>query len=323
MSPITITILTISVGILLAGGLIFLGLLNTVFVGDDLRERLDTFAVVQDTAPRRQSNAQRTRLLRMRRQMNSMLSVLASQELNLQLISANWPITESEYLLIRFGITALALAFGWLLFMSPISGIGLALLAFFIPPIVLQRSIQMRRTAFERQLIDVLVLITGAVRAGYSLQQALDVVVREMRAPASEEFKRVIYEVSLGLPLNQALNNLHDRMANDDLYLLVTAININYQVGGNLATMLDAVTKTIRERIRLFGEVRALTSQQRYNSYILSLLPIAFVAILSFLNPSYIQRLIKPGITLCFPIGAGIFIIIGNIVIRRLSKIEV
>jgi tight adherence protein B len=323
MSPITITILTISVGILLAGGLIFLGLLNTVFVGDDLRERLDTFAVIPDTAPRRQSHSQRTRLLRMRRQMNSMLSVLASQELNLQLISANWPITESEYLLIRFGITALALAFGWLLFMSPISGIGLALLAFFIPPIVLQRSIQMRRSAFERQLIDVLVLITGAVRAGYSLQQALDVVVREMRAPASEEFKRVIYEVSLGLPLNQALNNLHDRMANDDLYLLVTAININYQVGGNLATMLDAVTKTIRERIRLFGEVRALTSQQRYNSYILSLLPIAFVAILSFLNPSYIQRLIKPGITLCFPIGAVILIIIGNIMIRRLSKIEV
>lgn len=323
MSPITITIVTVSVGILLAGGIIFLGLINTIFVGDDIRERLDVFAVVPDTVPQRQGNLQKARLVRVRRQVNSMLSVLASEELNLQLISANWPITESEYLLIRFGITILAFVFGWLLFRTPISGVGLAILAFFVPPVILQRSIQRRRTAFERQLVDVLVLITGAVRAGYSLQQALDVVVREMRAPANEEFKRVIYEVSLGLPLNQALNNLHDRMANDDLYLLVTAININYQVGGNLATMLDAVTKTIRERIRLFGEVRALTSQQRYNSYILSLLPIVVVAVLTVLNPGYIQRLIRPGITLCFPIGAVVFIIIGNIVIRRLSKIEV
>ncbi len=323
MSPITITIIAISAGILLAGGLILLGLLNTIFAGDDLRERLDTFAVIPDAGPHRDYNVQKARLIRMRRQMNSMLSALASEELNLQLISANWPISESEYLLIRFGVTAIALAIGWLLFRSPISGIGLAVLAFFVPPVILQRSIGKRRTAFERQLVDVLVLITGAVRAGYSLQQALDVVVREMRAPASEEFKRVIYEISLGLPLNQALDNLHERMENEDLYLLVTAININYQVGGNLANMLDAVTKTIRERIRLFGEVRALTSQQRYNSYILSLLPIAFVGILAFLNPGYIERLLKPGVTLCFPIGALIFIIIGNIVIRRLSKIEV
>ena len=131
------------------------------------------------------------------------------------------------------------------------------------------------------------------------------------------------YEIGLGVPLSQALNNLSNRMQNADLYLVITAININYQVGGNLVTMLEAVTKTIRERVRLFGEIRTLTSQQRFNSYILTLMPVAFAAILFVLNPGYISRLFQPGIWLCFPIGAALSTLLGNIVIRRLSKIDV
>jgi tight adherence protein B len=145
---------------------------------------------------------------------------------------------------------------GWLLFGSPLSGFGLAVISFIIPGFILQRAIHSRRLKFERQLVDVLVLITNSVRAGYSLLQAIDVVVREMQAPASDEFRRVRREVGLGLPLSQALQNLNGRMRNDDLYLVVTAITINAQVGGNLVTMLEAVTRTIRERVRLFAEVR-------------------------------------------------------------------
>jgi tight adherence protein B len=225
--------------------------------------------------------------------------------------------------LIRVALTFAGLLLGWLLFRSPISGIGMAVLAYLIPAIYLRNAITRRRLAFERQLVDVLVLMTGAVRAGYSLQQALDAVAREMHAPASEEFRRVIYEIGLGLPVSQALNNLSTRMQNGDLYLVVTAININYQVGGNLVTMLESVTKTIRERVRLFGEIRTLTSQQRFNSYILTLMPVGFAAILFILNPGYISTVFQPSIWLCFPIGATISTILGNIVIRRLSKIDV
>lgn len=323
MSIITWTILIFSGVILVFAGITVFGMVSALSGGEDVRDRLDTFATLQETATRRRPNRSRRRLTRLRMQVNTLLSVLASEKLTLQLMSANWPITEVEYILIRFWSVVISFLLGWLIFRNIIPGIGLAIIAMMIPPLILSRSIMTRRTAFERQMVDVLVIMSGAVRSGYSLPQAMEMVVREMRAPSSEEYRRVIYEVGLGLSLSKALNNLHMRMANDDLYLVVTAININYQVGGNMVTMLDAVTKTIRDRVRLFAEVRALTAQQRFSSYILSLLPVAFTAIMFVMNSQYIMRVFQPGITLCFPIGATISVIIGNIVIRRLTKIEV
>ena len=147
-------------------------------------------------------------------------------------------------------------------------------------------------------------------------------VSKELKAPASEEFRRVRHEIGLGLSLSQALTNLVARMENDDLYLAVTAININSQVGGNIVTMLEAVTETIRERVRLFAEVRVLTAQQRFGSYILTFLPIGMAAALFFINPTYMMRLFRPPqqILLCIPIGAVIMVIFGNIAVRRLAR---
>jgi tight adherence protein B len=251
------------------------------------------------------------------------MSGFASEKLNLQLIAANWPISATEYVLIRFWGTLIALVVGWLVSSNPLPGIGLAILAYIIPPILLRQGITMRRNAFGRQLVDILMLVQGAVRAGYSFQQALDVVVREMKAPASEEFRRVRHEIGLGLSLSQALGNLVNRMENDDLYLVVTAININSQVGGNLVTMLDAVTNTIRDRVRLFSEVRVLTSQQRFSSTVLTFMPFGMAGLLFVLNPEYMGRLFEPTVYLCIPIGATINILIGNVIIRKLGRIEV
>ena len=203
-----------------------------------------------------------------------------------------------------------------------VAGAGLALIAFFIPDLILRRAISQRRVNFGKQLVDVLVLMTGAVRAGYSLPQAIEVVSKEMKAPASDEFRRVRHEIGLGLSLTQALANLVARMENDDLYLVVTAININSQVGGNIVTMLEAVSTTIRERIRLFSEVLVLTSQQRFGSYILTFLPVAMAGAMFFINPEYMMRLFDPQI-ICIPIFAVIMVILGNIAVRRLAKIDV
>jgi len=317
------SILAIGFVVIVAGGLAILGLFNVLVAGDRVNERMEAYAIIEDDSTLRTMERRRARLNRFRLRLNNTLSMFVSEELTLQLLSASWPLTETEFLMVRFGGAIIAFILGWLIFRTPISGIGLAVLFYLIPNIYLKMSINRRQLAFERQLIDVLVLLNGAVRAGYSLLQALDVVVREMHAPASDEFRRVRREVSLGLPLNQALLNLTSRMQNDDLYLVVTAININQQVGGNLVTMLDAVTGTIRERIRLFSEVRVLTSQQRYNSYILTLLPFGVGALMFVLNPSYMMGLFTPGIWLCLPIGAVVNIILGNIWIRRLAKIEV
>jgi tight adherence protein B len=218
---------------------------------------------------------------------------------------------------------AAGLLLGWVIFRSPLSGMALALVAYMVPGILLQRNISRRQIAFAKQLGDVLSLLAGGVRAGYSLLQAIEVVVREIKPPASDEFARVVKEVGLGVRLPEALRNLAARVQNADLDLAVTAIDIQYQVGGNMAIMLAAVTETIRERMRLFGEVRVITTQSRYTSYLLTALPVFIAALMFMINPRYMSRLFEPGPLLCIPIGAGVGIILGHFAIQRIIRLEV
>jgi tight adherence protein B len=309
--------------ILIAYGLVIYGLRDVFFAGQDIGSRLADYVTLPDeTSQPQTAKRRRVRLVRFRLRMNNMLSGLASEKLSLQLVSANWPITETEYVLIRVAGVIVAFSLGLLISRMVVSGIGLAAVALFIPDLLLKRAISQRQMNFGKQLVDVLILMTGAVRAGYSLPQAIEVVSKELKAPAADEFRRVKHEIGLGLSLSQALTNLVARMENDDLYLVVTAININSQVGGNIVTMLDAVTETIRERVRLFSEVRVLTAQQRFGSYVLTFMPIAMAAVLFFINPEYMMRLFQPQI-ICIPIGALLMVIIGNIAVRRMAKIEV
>lgn len=315
--------------VLLFGGLIFLlgaGLLVLAAVsfgsgGDSEHQRVMTYAALPD--PRREGDRYRTRLERWRMRLNALLSGMDSKVLDLQLMRANWRLTTLEFLGIRLSVTLAGFLLGWLFSGSAISGIGLAVIAYLIPGLVLRQKVSRRQVGFEKQLVDVLVLLTGAVRSGFSLLQAVEVVVKEIKPPASEEFRRVLRETALGVPLPQALRNLAARMENDDLNLAVTAIEIQYQVGGNLATMLAAVTETIRERVRLLGEVRVQTTQQRYTGHLLSVLPFFMGALLFIMNPEYIGRLFVPGPMLCVPLGALGGIALGHFIIQRIARIEV
>src|SRR4030043_2356808 len=326
MPSFTILIAVISVIviiILIAYGLVVFGLRDVFFAGQDIGSRLEAYVSVPDESSQPQVGVRRrSNLIRWRLRMNNVLSGLASEKLNLQLISANWPITETEYVLIRIAGVIVAFGLGMVISKMVVSGLGLALIAFFVPDLILKRAIHTRRLNFGKQLVDVLVLMTGAARAGYSLPQAIEVVSKELKPPATDEFRRVRHEIGLGLSLSQALTNLVARMENDDLYLMVTAININSQVGGNIVTMLEAVTETIRQRVRLLSEVRVLTSQQRFGSYVLTFLPIAMAGAMFFINPQYMMRLFEPQI-LCIPIGAVIMVILGNFAVRRLARIDV
>ena len=322
MSPTAVILAMLMVVLVPAGGLMLLGLARLASASDPLNERLSTYAVVPEAEVRAAGGRRRGALARLRVRLNAMLSSLGSESLALQLARANWAITVPEYILIRLGSTLLAFLAGWLLTGSPLSGGGLALIAYFIPVVLMKRSISRRQTAFGKQLINVLVLITGAVRAGHSLLQAIEVVVRELEAPASDEFGRVVREVALGRRLPVALDNLAKRMQNGDVDMVVTSIDIQYQVGGNIAVILAAVTETIRERIRLFGEVRVLTTQQRYSSYLLSVLPFFIGGLMFLINPQHMLRLFDPTIR-CIPIGALIGIVIGHFAIQRMVKIEV
>lgn len=324
MSTTLLTVYVLGIVIVIGLSLFILFVSRTLVSSDNVSERVQTFAGHTDLGSHPSVTGQRrVRFLRLRLRMNTALSALIPKGLRNQLISANWPIFEIEYVLVRLSTTFLGFVLGWIISQSILPGVGIAIIVYLVPGILLRRSISQRRLKFEHQLIDVLILINGGVSAGYSLLQSLDIVVEEMQAPASEEFLRVRREVGLGLPLSRALDNLAERMENDDLDILVAAININMQVGGNLTTMLAAVTMTIRERIRLFSEVRSITSAQRYTGYVLTALPFILGAVLFIMNPEYMMKLFTPGWTLCMPIGAVLGIIIGNVVIRKMIDIDI
>ena len=262
-------------------------------------------------------------LSKFRDQINRSLSRLSSEKLQLKISSAYWPITDTEYILIRITATVLAFLLGWLLPGNILGGVFLAALAIMVPPILLDRTIAKRQQKFHNQLLDVLVLIKGAVQAGYSLMQALDLAVKETQAPASEEFGRVIREVRFGLTLEAALTNLGGRMASDDLQIVVTAIIINSQVGGNLTTVLESTISTIRDRMRLFSEVRSLTSYARYVGNFLSLMPFILGFIVFLLSPEYFDTVKTSLFTQVIFLMALLGIIIGNVWIRRIANVKV
>jgi tight adherence protein B len=204
------------------------------------------------------------------------------------------------------------------------------LIGFMIPRIWLGRRKSGRLNAFNKQLPDTIMLIANALRAGSSFLQAIELVVRESRPPISTEFARVIREVNLGLPFEQALENMVRRVRSDDLELMATAIAIQHTVGGNLAEILDSIAFTIRERIRIKGEIRTLTAQQRLSGYVVGFLPIALAGFLFVAAPGFMDPMFKnPPEILGLPAGVvilmfgGFMMFIGFMIIRRIVDIEV
>jgi len=260
---------------------------------------------------------------KLRAGLNKALGAFSSEKLQLQLSSAYWPITDTEYLLIRVLAVGLAFYLGWQIPGNILGGIFLGALALLTPPILLDRAIAERQKKFNNQLLDVLTLVQGAVQAGYSLLQALDLAVSEVPAPAAEEFGRVLREIRLGLSLEAALFNLAERMENDDLQIVVTAIIINAQVGGNLSMVLESVIDTIRARQQLMGEIRSLTAYGRYVGSLLTALPFLMGGAIFVINPTYFDTVSTSILTQILFGVAFLGIIIGNIWIRRIGRIKV
>jgi tight adherence protein B len=186
-----------------------------------------------------------------------------------------------------------------------------------------------RLQSFNDHLADTITLIANALRAGASFLQAIELVVRETQPPVSTEFNRVIREVNLGLPFEQALANMVRRVRSDDLELMTTAISIQHQVGGNLAEILDSIAFTIRERIRIQGEIRVLTAQQRMSGYVVAGLPIGLIAILTLIAPGFMEPMFGDPTIVGIPLGVwmllfgAVLMVIGFLAIRRIVDIEV
>ena len=243
------------------------------------------------------------------------------------LARANVRLTVSEYLMLHVAAVGVGLAIGLVARSLPM-GAALGILGFYSPRLWVSIAQKRRLKAFSAQLADTLMLQSNSLRAGYSLLQSMETVAREGAQPTAEEFGRVVREVGLGLSPEEALTNLHRRMPSDDLDLMVTAINVQHEVGGNLAKIFDTLGETIRERQRITGEIRTLTSQQRLGGYVIALLPVFLAAGLYLINPGYLMPLTTSERVICMPafvmpILAGVMVIAGYMAIRKIVAIEV
>ena len=206
-----------------------------------------------------------------------------------------------------------------------------AIFGLFLPRMYLSFAAKRRLRAFENQLSDTLNLWVNALRSGYSVLQAMEAIATELPPPVSVEFERVVQEVRLGLTVPAALGNMLRRVPSDDLDLVITAVNIQREVGGNLAEVLDTISFTIRERVRIKGEIRTLTAQGRLSGWIISLLPIGLALVLLMINPSYMGQLFANAPPFLFDIPCGWIVVgvglvmmtIGIIIIQKIVDIEV
>jgi len=201
-----------------------------------------------------------------------------------------------------------------------------AVMGAFVPRLYVKRQQGRRLQRFNDQLPDMLNLVVNGLRAGFSTMQALESVSKEMPVPICDEFRRVVQEMQLGITTERALNNLYRRIPSEDLDFVITAINVQREVGGNLAEILDIISFTIRERIRIKGEIRVLTSQVMYSGRILALMPVGLLMVLWFLNRDYMMTFIVPENRLCGLIAlgtAGLMIGIGYFVMTKIATIEV
>ncbi len=247
-----------------------------------------------------------------------------AQRLARDLARADLKITVGEYLVAVAVLVCLGILMGMVL-KNIVVGLVLVIAAIVIPRIIVSRRRTTRLRDFNNQLADTITLLANSMRSGYSLLQAMELVSRESRPPMATEFERVVREVGLGLSPEEALGNLVRRIQSDDLELMVTAVNVQREVGGNLAEILDTISTTIRERVKLKGEIRVLTSQQQYSGYIIAAMPIALALVLFAINPLYMSRLFTEThwCGLCLVGGSLSMILTGFFVILKIVNIEV
>jgi tight adherence protein B len=197
----------------------------------------------------------------------------------------------------------------------------------FAPNIYMGMRAGQRIKSFNNQLGDTITMMANALRGGFSFLQTLDMVAKEAPAPMSAEFRRVVQEVGLGRSTEEALQSLMRRMPSEDLDLLITAVNIQMEVGGNLAQILDTIGHTIRERVRIKGEIQTLTAQGRISAWVITGLPIGLAVFISMVNPGYMAPIFTFGMPpekwCCLPVASLVMIVIGYFTIMKIMDIEV
>ncbi len=247
----------------------------------------------------------------------------------LDLVRAGVTVKPAQFFLLRVGLALIGLLIAYGLSSGLPFGARLAAMAAaaaggyqLVRPYL---GVKQRRrvAAFEKPFPDALDIMVGSLEAGGSLATAIEMVGREMPAPLSTEFNRLLRDTGLGLSNEAAFNALLERVPSEDLSILVSAIGIQFRVGGNLAEVLKTLSHTVRERVRIRGEIKTLTAQQSISAKIITGLPFALTGLLFAVNSEYMKHLFDPGLPRVLLVVGLVMVAIGNWVIRKIIAIEV
>jgi tight adherence protein B len=242
-----------------------------------------------------------------------------------ELAQADIKLRIGEYIALMIIASAGLGLIGWLFggIVMLIVGIGVG---FYLPRIYVRRQQGLRIRHFNEQLPDMVNLMVNGLRAGYSTTQAMEAVSKELPSPICDEFRRVVQEMQFGVPMERALDNLLRRVPTEDLDLIITAMNVQREVGGNLAEVLETSSFTIRERIRIKGEIRVLTSQVMISGKFLAVMPILLSVVLFLINRPYMLKFFETQTRMCgipMLICGGLMITLGYFMMNKIADIEV
>jgi tight adherence protein B len=240
-----------------------------------------------------------------------------------RLARAGLRLRPSEYVIAQLGCAVALAVLGLARFGVSLVVPVAAVLGLLVPGLFVKFRMQRRLKHLNSQLGDVLSLMANSLKAGHALPQTLEVIAREARPPIAEEFARCVRELQVGGAMEGALNNLARRSGSEDLELMVTAVLVQLTVGGNLAGTLERIAHTIRERVRIKGEIAAATAQGRMSGWIVTLLPISVAVLLFVISPTYFRPMTQQLLGWMMLVGAGLLILTGNLVIRRIVRIDV
>lgn len=306
--------------------LLFLGLQVLLRRKREMAERIQMFSGYQPSVVRRASVFEilRSRLHEIfAKKARRTGSASRRSRLDLMMVRAGLPLLGSEFLAISAGGALLVFVIFALATWNLVTGLLAAFLFLAADFVFVQRRVSRRLNSFQRQLADCLSLVANSLRAGFSFLQTMEIISREMEPPMSTEFERVMRDTSLGKSLDEALHDMDERVGSADFSLVVTAVLIQQQVGGNLATILDTIRSTITERIRIRREVNTLTAQGKMSGIVLACIPVALALFFYITSPEYLTPLLTTDIGKVAIIGTVFLVIVGFIIIRKIVDIKV
>lgn len=239
-----------------------------------------------------------------------------------ELILADIMMKPEEFCLVWLSITFIPSGLAALFKLGLMPSVTLAAVGAFLPIIFIKIKKENRRKAFEAQLGDTLIMMCNGLKSGFSFQQTMENVASDMPAPIGMEFGRVCNEIRYGATMEEALNNMAERVKSPDLMLVVSAVLIQRTTGGNLSEILSTISETIRDRIKIKGEISSITAQGRMSGLIIGSLPIAIAAILMVVNPDYMSAFFTTTAGNIMLIVSVIMEILGFFAIRKVVTIE-